>query len=599
MPGAQFSEMRKSAPTSNQLVKRALSSQMSTSNFNTPSPGAQSAPHSQNGYANSHSTPASDAKKIAAELIKRGDIVLDLAGIFCHFPQIVPLAAFQEHSEIDPASLPDTQAGHALRGFLQIPQSAPRAKDGGFDRPAIEVHLEAWAAQTKTHAPEISQSLPRDVTADNAASIAAILAAHLSNQQNSEYEIFSFEDMAKLPRPKWLIRGALIEKTASMVSADTGNFKSFFAFEAALCIATGRPFFGRDVQQGAVVYVAAEGFYTLYDRAAAWAQFHDCELPKNFHILRMPINMADAGVVVKFAATIAPYAPIFVVLDTLSQCAVGANENDNGEMAGFVRGMMALGRRIGAHVQVLHHNAKSTGTFRGAGSIKANVDTHITLDRPDGDEENTVFVRNEKQRGKTFEAFALRGQEVTLPYADEYGEAITSLVFEECGDAVTAKAKHASTKKAEETRERLMEIFDVVAIEGAPYGGVKRGFWQAEVDKDDPPICQKSAFFVHVKALEKSGVIRECGTHKGSQLYERVRHSAIPVMPETESRKAGNQPFHHSGCALAPGMSESSPESTIELPEMPTKTTRKTESAAASAEPYTTRTEGNANVGRF
>jgi hypothetical protein len=509
-----------------------------------------------------------------------------LASIFCHFPQVAPLAALQEHSEIDPASLPDTQAGHTLRGFLQIPQAAPRTKDGGFDRRQIQSDLDAWAAQTKTHAPEISQSLKANVTAENAASIAEILAAHLSNQQNSEYEIFSFDDMAKLPRPKWLIRGALIEKTASMVSADTGNFKSFFAFEAALCIASGRPFFGRDVQQGAVVYVAAEGFYTLYERAAAWAQFHDCDLPKNFHILRMPVNMADAAVVAKFAATIAPYAPVFVVLDTLSQCAVGANENDNGEMAGFVRGMMALGRQIGAHVQVLHHNAKSTGTFRGAGSIKANVDTHITLDRPEGDEENTVFVRNEKQRGKTFEAFALRGHEVTLPHTDEYGEPITSLVFEECGEAVTAKAKHANTKKAEETRERLMEIFDEVAIEGAPFGGVKRGFWQAEVEKASPPICGKSAFWEHCKALEKAGVIRDCGTHKGSQLYERAKQSDIPTLPKTECRNAGKESFHHSGCALAPGMSESFPESAPALPEMPTKTPQKKHNAAADVEPY-------------
>jgi hypothetical protein len=340
----------------------------------------------------------------------------------------------------------------------------------------------------------------------------------------NRYELHTFTDLASIPRLLWLIRGLILQCVSSLLSAASGNYKSAIALEMLLCIATGRDFHGREVMQGTSVYVAAEGFYTMYDRASAWAQFHGCELPENFYIIKVPVNLADPGVVAAFGQSIADLKPAIVVLDTLSQNAIGANENDNAQMADFVRGMMKLGNDIGAHVMVLHHNAKATGTFRGAGSIAANIDTHISMDRPENDTDNTVFVRCEKQRGKPFEAFALRGSEIELPYADEYGDPITSLVFEECGAEVTAKKeKHASTQRAEKTRDALMEVFDQLAERN---GGVKIGSWKEEAIEERernglPEICKQAAFWSHTKQLKKEGVIIQCGTHNGSELWAR------------------------------------------------------------------------------
>lgn len=361
------------------------------------------------------------------------------------------------------------------------------------------------------------------------------------------FEIFSFKDLAKMPRPQWLIRGVLVESVASVLSADSGSYKSFVALDMALSIATGRAWQGREVKQGGAVYVAAEGFYTMLDRATAWAQFHGCELPENFGILKVPVNLANAGDVAAFQQSIEALKPAIVILDTLSQCAIGANENDNSHMADFVRGMMKLGNAIGAHVQVLHHNAKASGAFRGAGAIKANADSHITLDRPDGDDQNTVFVRCEKQRGKPFEAFALRGQEIELPDADEYGDPITTLVFEECGEEVTEKkAMHASTERSSKTRAALLEVFDKVAIEAEQFGGgVKIGFWRAAVEEANPPICSTQSFWRYRKSLEESDkAIEKYGTHNGSELYRRkapTLSTLSTLSMQSESTESGAQ----------------------------------------------------------
>jgi hypothetical protein len=404
--------------------------------------------------------------------------------------------------------------------------------------------------------------------------------------RTSAFELLSFKDLQKIPRLQWLIRGILLESIASALTAKSGDFKSFIALCMALCIATGRAFFGHEVKRGNVVYVAAEGFYTMFDRATAWAQFHDCELPENFHIVKAPVNLADTRVVAAFMESIETVKPAFIVLDTLSQCAIGMNENDNADMADFVRGMMSLGNAIGAHVQVLHHNAKATGTFRGAGSFGANLDAHISLDRPQNEEGNTIFVRCEKQRGKPFEPFALRGEEVLLPYADEYSDPISALVFEPCGDVVTAKVeKHASTQRADKTRAALLEVFDRAAAEAHEKGfdGVKVGFWKEAVEDANPPICSTATFWTYRKKLVFDGEVIECGTHNGSPIFK--RKTSTPSTPSTLNQTTwseGTSDSKYSNNPLGVGVLRVPGVSGLELPAMP-----KADSPAPPCEPYT------------
>ncbi len=420
-----------------------------------------------------------------------------------------------------------------------------------------------------------------------------------ANKPQSErpqvFELLSFKDLAKMPRPKSLIYSILTEATASALTAKSGDFKSFISLSMALSVATGRAWFGNDVKQGAVVYVAAEGFFTMLDRATAWAQSHGVELPENFHIVKVPVNLADARVVAAFRQSVEAVNPDLIVLDTLSQCAIGINENDNAAMADFVRGMMFLGNEIGAHVQVLHHNAKSTGTFRGAGAIIANIDTHISLDRPEGDETNTVFVRCEKQRGEPFEPFALRGEKVILPFLDEKDKPISTLVFTECGDVVTAKVeKHANAQRADKTGAALLEVFDAVAREAkAKFGidGVKVGFWKEKVDEADPPICSEPTFWRHRQALEKkSKQIEECGTHNGSPLYRRsgVTITTLTTLNDSDDSKTANvlSQLSHPFRGDSDDSSGDSKPTDNALPEMPKAKQAKKKNAKADGEAY-------------
>ncbi len=317
----------------------------------------------------------------------------------------------------------------------------------------------------------------------------------------ARHQFFSFADLERLPRPLWLVEGLLVEETTSVLSADSGSFKSFFALDMALCVATGRPFHGRQVKAGAVVYVAAEGFFTLRDRATAWARFHGVELPRNFQILQVPVNVSDAATAATFIQEASAFKPVLVVLDTLSQNALGLNENSNDEMARFMAGMMATAKQLSAHVQAVHHNSKA-GNLRGAGAIHNNADAHIALERPEGDTTNMVFVRCEKQRGAPFQSFALRGSEVTLPYVDEHGNAITSLAFELAGDTPAPTGDGRAERKALATN-RIMEVLHELRAELGNGETVTKSQWLDAVVARG--VCQRTAFYDLSKELERVG----------------------------------------------------------------------------------------------
>jgi len=367
-----------------------------------------------------------------------------------------------------------------------------------------------------------------------------------STPDNSEkleiFETFTFDDMENEPRARWLVRSVIREGQASLLSGDTGTFKSFVELEQCLCVATGTPFFGLEVLQGAVVYIAAEGYEDLKDRAKAWAQVRGVPLPSNFHAIRVPVNVGDMATAARLIRTVQNIAPVLIVLDTLSQNALGLKENSNDDMALFVAGMMHVGAEVGAHVQVVHHNGRESGVFRGAGAIKYNVHTHISLERPEADDTQTVFIRCEKQKGKPFAPFALRGEEVVVEgVEDEYGEAITSLVFHVAQAAEIPTAKHGQTKKADKTREKLLELFDELFDE---HGGVKIGSWKAKVEEAQIPKCASdSTFWAYRKKLETEGVIEFFDHHNGSELYRRAPKSGstlrTPRTPKSESEELG------------------------------------------------------------
>lgn len=350
----------------------------------------------------------------------------------------------------------------------------------------------------------------------------------LDEELSEEFEFTSLPDVMHLPRPTSLIRNILFVGTTSVLSAHTGSYKSFIALDMALCVATGIPWHGFEVKQGSVIYIAAEGFYTFQDRALGWSIHKGKPLPPNFHILNGPLSTAEPQLTKRFIERIKAFNPALVIFDTLSQCAAELNENDNSQMARFTNGMKLIADETGTHVMAIHHNAKGTGNYRGASSIKSNVDTFITMERPESNETNRVHMYFEKQKGATLAPICLQSTEIELPITDEYGEPVTTLVFDVIENEIPAHKVHPSTQRSNQILDRVMQVFDDVWNEDKErYGGVKQDIWMKKsITSEMGNICSRTSFFSHVKHLRKTKVIEQVTVSGNSPVFTRKASSS-------------------------------------------------------------------------
>lgn len=280
----------------------------------------------------------------------------------------------------------------------------------------------------------------------NADRLAVELTDRLAPKQR--FALHTLADLRQRPAPEWLIERVITKGATSLLTAKHQSFKSFFALDMALCIATGTRWQGFNVAPGAVVYVAAEGAAGLRKRADAWEEHHGVNVGANFAVIDVPLKIHDAATRAAFIAEIATLKPALIVLDTLARCAVGLEENDSGDMGIFADAVGAVAVATGAHVMTVHHNNR-TGDYRGSSALPAAVDTHLSLERR-GD---SAMLKTEKQKDfEELETLSFESQTVTLPNTRG---ADTSLVFTriETGNGSAFSLSDAEEKALDELRE--------------------------------------------------------------------------------------------------------------------------------------------------
>ncbi|MGV0638246.1 AAA family ATPase [Mycobacterium kansasii] len=192
--------------------------------------------------------------------------------------------------------------------------------------------------------------------------------------------------LRNLPDPEPLIDNVLDQGTVALLYGKWGTGKSFIGIDWGASSATGRAWQGRHTEQRRVLYVAAEGAHGLKGRLAAWESAWRSDIgDDDLHVLPRPVNLTrpvDAG---NLAALIDWQGYGFVVLDTLSRCMVGGDENSAKDCGQVVDVLHRLRERTpnGRGVVLgVHHAGKDGKTFRGSTTFEAGADTvyQVTLD---------------------------------------------------------------------------------------------------------------------------------------------------------------------------------------------------------------------------
>jgi len=182
-----------------------------------------------------------------------------------------------------------------------------------------------------------------------------------------------------LPDPEPFIDNVLDRGTLALLYGKWGSCKTFLALDIAVAVATGRPWQGRRTAQGRVLYVAAEGAYGLKPRVDALE--YSWGLPisdDHLHILPRPVNLTRPAEVHQLKTLTKTNGYDLVILDTLSRCMVGGDENSAQDCGQVVDALHQLRDQTpGARGVVLavHHTGKDGKTFRGSSVFEAGADT--------------------------------------------------------------------------------------------------------------------------------------------------------------------------------------------------------------------------------
>jgi len=204
-------------------------------------------------------------------------------------------------------------------------------------------------------------------------------------------------EFARLPPPPWIVRDLLPMAELAIVYGASGSGKTFFTFDLVLSIARGSEWRGKDVRQGSVVYIAAEGAAGLRKRASAYGRHHGVRLDS------LPVRVIgdapdfmgkeDVDTVVDEIGN----GVSVTVVDTMARVAPGANENSVEDVSKLVANLQELSRRTGAMVILVHHAGKDeTRGPRGSSALIAAADTIIEIAKCDDGRTRLATVTKQK-----------------------------------------------------------------------------------------------------------------------------------------------------------------------------------------------------------
>lgn len=203
-----------------------------------------------------------------------------------------------------------------------------------------------------------------------------------------------------LPEPSPLIADTLDRGTVAHLYGKWGSGKSFIALDWAACVATGKPWQGRAVEQCRVLYVAAEGAGGYDARAAAWETGWQKKIDDDAMTwLPDPVNLTKPTEVEELCTLVNEDGYGFVVIDTLARCAVGADENSAKDMGIVIDAMTKVrnatpdGRGV---VLDVHHAGKDGKTSRGSSALEAGVDSVYFIET---DGAGIVLTRQKRKDG--------------------------------------------------------------------------------------------------------------------------------------------------------------------------------------------------------
>lgn len=238
-------------------------------------------------------------------------------------------------------------------------------------------------------------------------------AIALQSDRTGRFKLFS--ELSPVSSKDWLVKGMLGASDASAFYGVPGCGKSVLVEDMALHVAAGRPWHGRAVKQGAVLYVALERRSLVERRAIAFRERHrDTDLPfgivAGVYDFRSSKTAPEVIKIMRELQVLTGQTAALIVVDTLSRALCGGDENSPKDMGMIVAATSKLQSETGAHVLWVHHMPHDGAErLRGHGALLGAMDATVHVEKLSEDVRSaTVIKTNDGEEGERV-TFALEG----------------------------------------------------------------------------------------------------------------------------------------------------------------------------------------------
>jgi hypothetical protein len=306
-----------------------------------------------------------------------------------------------------------------------------------------------------------------------------VISSEIGSDKSLPYTLLS-EVQPKLDASDF-VEGVLTDGSMSVVYGESNSGKTFFVSDLAIRVAAGMGWRDKEVEQGAVLYLALEGGFGIVNRIAAFREVHGLDTQEvPFAFVTVGINLLDpeqdAKPVIETVKKIKEQfkeIPLrLIVVDTLSRAMAGGNENAPEDMTRLVATGDQIREHTGAHLLWIHHSGKDQAKgARGHSSLRAATDTEIEISAEGQQRMARVTKQRDLECSGEF-TFTLKVIELG---ENKRGKPVTSCVVEhDDGQAPGGASVHRRQPKGH--AKRAFEVLcDLISSSGQQHASTPGG----------------------------------------------------------------------------------------------------------------------------
>ncbi|MBT7486550.1 MAG: AAA family ATPase [Rhodospirillales bacterium] len=251
-------------------------------------------------------------------------------------------------------------------------------------------------------------------------------------------------------------RGRLLTATAL-----TGHGKTAVAIYLMFCFAHGKPFGGREVEQGKVLLLAGENPDDVRARILVCSDVYNLAINENLFFLPGIINIEERfGEIGRKVEEIGDLTA--VIVDTAAAYFMGTEENSNVEMIHYAHVLRMLSELPGKPAVIVpchpvKNAAKDNLLPRGGGAFLNEVDGNLTLWSDDNGKTTQLHWQG-KLRGPGFEPLDF---ELKTETSDSVRDTKSRLIPSVAAHPITEEKAQELTNSARSDENQLMDIMDI------------------------------------------------------------------------------------------------------------------------------------------